>query len=198
MKKKWLGLFVCLFSGFISLCRRNPILQYCSLDKVQGQIWETHVAEPKRSIAHRYCSNQIIDVKCGFELNTQAENEVDGLKWPISQREFYDRICQMLAAAVRLFDDRRSKWNIGFLFRSELWYLWYFADYLPTTSDFIFYIVCRFNLPYITTAVFFKLTGTRKLELIFRTKNQWLPCWRTPWHSISLAISLRYISDGIV
>ena len=98
----------------------------------------------------------------------------------------------MLAAAIRLFDDRRSKWNIGFFFRSELWYLWYFADYLPTTSDFIFYIVCRFNLPHITTAVIFKLTGTRKLELIFQTKNQWLPCWRTPWHSISLAISLRY------
>ena len=199
MKKKWLYvifflvcLFVCLFSGFISLYRRDSILQYCSPDKVQGQIWETHVAEPKRSIAHRYCSNQIIDVKCGFELNTQAENEVDGLKWPISQREFYDRICQMLAAAVRLFDDRRSKWNIGFFFRSELWYLWYFADYLPTTSDFIFYIVCRFNLPHITTAVIFKLTGTRKLELIFQTKNQWLPCWRTPWHSISLAISLQY------
>ena len=76
-------------------------------------------------------------------------------------------------------------------FRSELWYLWYFADYLPTTSDFIFDIVCRFNLPYITTAVIFKLTGTRKLELIFQTKNQWLPCWRTPWHSISLAIPLR-------
>ena len=124
MKKKWLYvifflvcLFVCLFSGFISLCRRDPILQYCSPDKVQGQIWETHVAKPKRSIVRGYCSNQIIDVKCGFELNTHAENEVDGLKWPISQREFYDRIWQMLAAAFRLFNDRRSKWNIGFFFQ---------------------------------------------------------------------------------
>ena len=171
---KWRNCLASVFSGFTSLRRRDPIFRYCSSVKVQGQNKVTHVAEPLGSIVHSYCSNQTIDVKCGFELNTHAENEVDGLKWPISQREFYDKICQMLAAAVRLFDDRRSKWNIGFFFRSELWYLWYFADYLPTTSDFIFYIVCRFNLPHITTAVFFKLTGTRKLELIFQTKNQWL------------------------
>ena len=48
---------------------------------------------------------------------------------------------------------------------AAVWWLWYFADYLPTTSDFIFDIVCRCNLPYITTAVSFKLTGTQKLDL---------------------------------